>query len=501
MPQPTLLSSVSDNLASLPFFLPEGSLAATLVLVLLLAGFIPQYQHYWLRPLTLVGLALAGFSKYRLSVLLEAHTAFSLFNGLLILDQPGIFFSLLLLGITVPWVLWGSPQASPASRPAVEPVRGVLVLGILLGSCLLVMAFHWLILYLGLTLISLASALLLGSESMPVSTSASLKYLLYSMIATTLMLWGMGYLYGYTGTLALVHPDLALRLVALPGAVLDTVLLLCLSGILFILGATPYHFWLPNVYQGAHPTAVAYLATVPKLAALAALWRLCQQFLPQLGAVYHAQVQQGLAGLALLTLIIGHTAALLQNNLQRLFAYGAIAQGGLLIAGVVALPGSQAGLMYYSGLYTVMTLAAWLSIEVLQYLTRGTSLQDCVGLGRQFPGLGVSVTVIMMALIGLPPTAGFTGKFLLLAGLWEASRHTGSPIYLALLVAGFVGTIFSLYYYLRLPYILFSQAGTRPSTKPETLHWGASMVLGLLAMLLLVAFGMGSRWLPANWLS
>ena len=489
----SLLTSLSNNLASWPLLLPEGILATTLALLLVPGSFIPQRYRSWLPFITLVSLALAGFSKYRLSTRLASPTF--LFNHLLILDLPGIFFSLLLIGMTVLWVLWEPPQPLPASRPA-SPTAGVLVLGVLLGSCLLVMAFHWLPLYLGVTLISLASALMIGSQATPLSAAAGLKYLLYSMVATALMLWGMGYWYGYTGTLAWAYPAAELRMAAWSGVIVPPVLLLCLSSLLFLLAVAPYHFWLPDVYQGARPATVAYLSTVPKLAALAALWRISQQFLPQLGPVYYTQVQQGLAGLALLTLVIGHTAALLQNNLQRILAYGAIAQGGLLIAGVAALPDSQTGLLYYSVLYAVMNLAAWWSSETLQHLAGSSSLQGLAGLGRQFPVLGVSVTIIMLALVGLPPTAGFTGKLLLLTGLWEATQHTGSLRYGALLLTSLVGTVCSLYYYLRLPYVLFAQPVTQASPPPGSVPRRATMLLGLLALLLLAAFGAGSRLLP-----
>lgn len=489
--------SVLDNLASLPLLLPEGLLASTLVVVLGLAMLLPRYQRYWLRPVAFVGLGLAGYSKYWLSSQLGRGTALPLFNQLLVLDPLAVFFCLLLFSLTWPLLLLVPPQAQHDADPAAGPVYAVLVLGALMGSCLLVMAFHWLTIYLGLSLVSLASALLIGSYTTPLSTAASLKYLLYSMATTAVMLWGMGYLYGLTGTLALAHPDLPLRLQALPGAVVLTMLLLCLSSILFVLAAAPYHGWVPDVYQAAPATVVAYVATVPKLAAAGVLLRLCQQFLPHLGPILQAQAQQGLAILALLSLIVGNAAALLQNNLQRLLAYGSIAQGGLLMAGIVAMPSSQAGLLYYSVLYGVMSVAAWLGIQVLQHLTGSVRLQDCVGLGRQLPVLGTGITVVMLALVGLPPTAGFTGKFLLFTGLWEHAQRTSSPLGMALLVASLLSTVLSLYYYLKPPYVLFSKPPQRAPIRPRTVQ-AAPVLMGLLAILLLVAFF--SSLLPGTWL-
>lgn len=488
---PALLSSFLDNLASFPLLLPQGCLVATLGVVLLLASWLPQYQHYWLRPVALAGLALAGGSQYWLGVQLAGRPAVHLCGQLLVLDPLALFFCWLFLGITVLWVLWACGPAHPTSDPPAGPIHVVLVLGVLLGSCWMVMSAHWLSIYLGLALLSLSTAVLIASSSPLLGASAGLKYLLYSMVASAAMLWGMGYFYGFTGTLVLALPGQSFGCQALPGGGIAMLLLLCLSSILLVLGAAPYHFWQPGVYQGARPGVVAYLATVPKLAAVAVLWRLFQYYLPQLGPVVQIYAQQGLAILALLTLIVGHTGALLQHNLQRLLAYGAIAQGGLLMAGIAAFPSSEVGLQYYSVLYGIASLAAWLGLEALRRWAGSIFLQDCAGLGWQAPGLGVSITVVMMALVGLPPTAGFLGKWLLFTGLWSHARHTGSFLDTSLLVASLVGTVFSLYYYLKLPYVLFA----KPASKfPKSFQaaQATSTVVGLLAMLLLLAFATSS---------
>lgn len=486
--QPSLLPSIADNLVSFPQLLPEGLLAGTLVIVLTLAIFFP---HYSLRPVAWGGLILAGSSKYWLGSQLGLHESQPLFNQLLVLDPLAIFFGLLLLIITWPLLLLVPPAAGSASV--------VLMLGGVLGSCWLVMAAHWLSIYLGVTLLALSSALLMSSHATPSGAAASLKYLLYSMATTTVMLWGMGYFYGYTGTLSLTQPAPALSLQALPEAITGIILLLCLSNILFVLAAAPYHFWMPDVYQNAPVAVVAYMATVPKLAAVAVLLRLFHQYLPQLGPVLYAQGQQGLAVLALLTIVVGNVAALSQNHLHRLLAYGGIAQGGLLIAGVVALPSSQVGLLYYSVLYGVTSLAAWAGLQVVQCLTGGTHLRDFMGLGREFPVLGISLTVVMFSLVGLPPTAGFTGKFLLFTGLWAYAQHTGSSLCMALWIASLLSTVLSLYYYLKLPYALFAPAPQQSATRPE-MRGAAPILVGLLALLLLAAFGAGSSLLPDAWL-
>lgn len=493
MRQSTLIHHLSDNLASLPFLLPEGLLAITLMVILVLGGIFPQaHQHNRLRLVALIGLALVGSSKYWLGAQSSGQMLF-LYNQLLVITPLSTFFSLFLLGITAILLL----VLPPPTQPAATPTHVALLLGGLLGSFLLMMASHWLSIYLGLTLLSLSTAILIGSQPTPLSAASSLKYFLYSTATIAAMLWGMSYFYGFTGTLHLYDPASLLRLQALSRPMISTIILLCLSNIFFVLAAVPYHFWLPDVYQGTRPFIVAYVATVPKLAALVTLWQLFRQYLPQLASLPPTYGQQALAALALVTLIVGHTGALLQNNLQRLLAYGAIAQVGMLLAGIATLPSSAVGLLYYSILDGVASLAAWLGLERLQQLTGSLRLQNCAGVGRQFPWLGISMTVVMMALVGLPPTVGFTGKLLLLTGLWSHAQATGNPLYASLVVASLAGTVFSLYYYLKLPYVLFAKASAKHFIESPTGRT-TSVIMGLLAVLLLVAFWAGSSLLPTS---
>jgi NADH-quinone oxidoreductase subunit N len=499
---PTLvLQNVLDNLASWSLLLPEVLVSSTLGIILVLAFLLPRHQRYWLLPAAFVGTSLAWYSKYWLGSHIELRPALPLFNQLLVLDPLAIFFCLLLLSITLFFLLLSPPQTHWSLRTAHGPAYTVLILGILLGSCLLVMAFHWLTIYLSLTLISLASALLIGSHTMAHNAEASLKYLLYSMTTTAVMLWGMAYFYGFTGTLALSHPNLGLMLQAVPGYIVLAMILLCLSSVLLVLAAVPYHFWVPDVYQGASAVVVAYLSTVPKLAAVAILLRLFHQLLPQLGIVLQEHSQHGMAILALLTITVGNAGALLQNNLHRLMAYGSMAQGGLLMAGIAVSPSSQVGVLYYSAVYGVTGLAIWVGIKILQHLKSGVHLQDFVGLGRQFPVLGGSITVVIFALIGLPPTAGFIGKLLLFTALWDHMQRTSNFLFVALWVATLLSTVLSMYYYLKLPYVLFCKP-IQPSTATRNINQADLIILWCLATLLLVGFFATSSLLKVlgNWL-
>jgi NADH-quinone oxidoreductase subunit N len=169
-------------------------------------------------------------------------------------------------------------------------------------------------------------------------------------------------------------------------------------------------------------------------------------------------------------------------------ANAVIAQSGLLLAGIVASTNSQLGVLYYSAIYGVMGLAAWLGIKILQHLTSGVDIYDFSGLGRQFPMLGSGITLVMLSLVGLPPTAGFMGKFLVFTALWEHMQRTSSFLYAALLVASLLSTVLSLYYYLKLPYVLFCRVPQVSTSIMPKVNKVEHIILWCLVTLLLVGF-------------
>ncbi len=487
MNQAPVMQSLIDNLASLPLLLPVLIIALTLGVSLVLTALLPQYQYYWLRTTAGAGLVLAWYFTYGLGKQQPTCNVIFLFNHLLVIDPVATYFHLLFISITLLMLLVVDPKAPCHPAVANSPEQVGMVLGVLLGACLLVMACHWLSIYLSLMLLSLSSAILVYSSLTPPGAEASLKYLLYSMATTAAMLWGISYLYAFTKTLALQDSMLAHHLQAVPWLNLLPVLLLALSSILFILAAVPFHFWIPDVYQGAAAEVIAYLATVPKLAAAGALLRIFHQFMPQLGTVLYGPMQNLLAFLALLTMLIGNAAAILQNNTQRMVAYATMAQGGLLLAGVVALPDGSTGVLYYSGVYGVTGFAALVGVKLLRQLTGGEQLQDYAGLGWQFPVLGICITVVMLALIGLPPTVGFMGKLLIFIGLWERVERTRDAVWVALFTGSLLSTVLSLYYYLKLPYAMFFGPVQHFKVVPCISRTHQAMMV-LLASLLLWAF-------------
>lgn len=475
MPFPSsLLTNIADNLASWPSILPEILLVITLVSVLGLAVLPPLHQRTWARPMAVLGVMLAIYYKYRLAAQLMYTPTLYLFGSLLVLDPLALFFCWLLLGLGLLSLI-----AAP-SWLATAPGPVALMLSVLLGGCTLVMANHWLMFYLGLSLISLASASLMATAPTPLSPVASLQYMLYSMIIGSFMLWGMGYYYGLSGTLS-ISPEVWEPWYTWHQAITLTILLCCISGLFFSLTAAPFHFWAPGVYAQLPAGLVAYLSTIPKLAATGGILRLAQQLFtsPELGLAISARY--GLGNLALLTMLVGNLGALQHTDWRRVLTYGGIAHGGLLLAGIAALPHSQVGVLYYGAIYGVINWAAWQGLQLLEEMTETS--QDYAGLGRRAPVLGVSLIMILITLIGLPPTVGFTGKLLIWTGLWEQQCHVGGVLFAVLLGFSMLGTVFSLYYYFQLAYELW-----RPITQQQRIQIPSqlSIILVALAAILLL---------------
>ncbi len=476
----TASDCLKDNLNGLFWLLPMGVVAGTWVTLLVLATVWPRWQRYWLLPVAGVGLLVA---VYYTCVLGGRQVGDVLVcNQLLVYDFVARYFHLLFMGTALVTLL------VPESYEGAGGISWALaLLGVLLGACSLVMAHHWISLYVSLTLLSMSTALLLYCAPAALGAEVSLKYLLYCMTMAALTLWGVSCSYGLTGVLTLQA-----SVVGASGAdwPLPVVLLLpMMASVLFTLGVVPFHFWLPDVYQGVPAGVLAYVATVPKLAAVAVLLRI--------GAVAQESVQYCLAWVALLTLVVGNVAALQQRSVKRMMAYATMAQGGLLVAGIAAgAPSSFTAVLYYSGVYCIMGWTALTGIGLLEPWAEGVRWQGYAGLGWRWPVLGVALVIVMLALIGLPPTAGFTGKWLLWVALWQRIRHTGGGLWICLGCAGLLSTLLSLYYYLRLPYFLFF----RPAPSAASVaydDWVRQGIVVFWAGVLLWAFWYAHYWLEA----
>ncbi len=396
------------------------------------------------------------------------------FQPLLFLDDKAVFFKVLVI---VAWLFTLFHIRLLRYRFPAE--FNALLVAAVLAMCLLCMVTHWLTLYLALELLSLSSYLLVALSPAKKAAEGSLKYLLFGAISSAVMLYGISFIYGLTGTLDLTAPAMQAGLAANAPLVANVAMLMALGGLFFKLSLVPFHVWTPDVYEAAPTPLVSFLSVAPKAAVLLVLMRVVTALpvglLPLLG------------GVALVSITVGNVAALWQTNARRLLAYSSIAQAGYLIVGIVAFNAlGFAGATFYAAAYVLLNLAAFLLVDMLQPRAE-TALVDFAGLGRKQAWISAVLTVVMVALAGLPPTVGFTAKWLVFSALWDSYQQQGAPWLLWLLVGGLLNAAVSLAYYLRLPYLLFFKKSTTPPALPIYALWG-KVASGVLLVLVLLFF-------------
>lgn len=342
-----------------------------------------------------------------------------------------------------------------------------LLLMVMLGALMMMQSVHLLLIYLSIEMVSYGSYVLTNFSFNKKSHEAGIKYLLFGGVSSAIMLFGMSMLYGVSGSLLMADMS-ELSLYGQVGAVMLMV------GVLFKVSAVPFHIWLPNVYQAAPTDTVTFFSIVPKLAGLVLL----KNVLDNLGWGH-----EWLLVLGILTIVFGTFGALRQTNVRRLISYGAIAHTGFLMPFVI-LPISTPLFVWYAVIYALMNVGVFYLIG--QFEKRGVhALNDYSSLGRSLPILGILMTVVLVALIGLPPTAGFTAKWILFSSLWSLYQAGSEVLILSYLLVAIFATAVALFYYIRVPYYLFIKSGGFEIEKPSLV---AHLFAGLIALILLGLF-------------
>ncbi len=513
-----LSNQLHDILASFGGFGPVVWLAIAFA-GLMVAELLLQRQPHgrmWLSVFTVLAVAGAGVWA---AVLPQRGF---LFLHLLFLDNQAIFYQIILVVATVLVLLYeassnttGRTPNRPSLTKQLPAEWFALTVALLIGAFVLTMAVNLLVLYLSLELISICSYLLTALTAGRKASEGGLKYMLFGAVSSAVMLYGISLLYGMTGTLDITASAFGAGLGQNQPVVVLMAGLLTLAGLLFKLSAVPFHFWTPDAYQAAPVPVAALLSVVPKAAALLGLIRFVSA-LAGTGLVDGASAGGGIANqpmtmqiplavLALAGIFLGNLSALRQTDAKRLLAYSTIAQAGFLLVGVVA--DNQAGLQgatFYMATYLFMTLPAFFLVEQLAQANGGSfALADFAGFGPRQPFLAISLTVVMLSLVGLPPTVGFTAKLFVFSALFDAWQTSGNSWLLALFGFGLLNAVLSLFYYLRLPYLLFfrpavSEIGftaTKPTTTSALILWLLPALAGLVNLLLFGRPGWLLAWI------
>ncbi|WP_151477420.1 NADH-quinone oxidoreductase subunit N [Streptomyces albicerus] len=409
--------------------LPEILLAAGAVLGLLLGAWLPRSRQW------IVGLlaALASTAGIVAAAVAATEPATAAFDGAFAVDPVTGTSRIVILagGLLVLALSIGPMRADPR-----ESEFYVLLQLTVLGALVLAGAQDLLLLAAGYLLASIPAYTLAGFRKDGPGTEAALKYYVIGALLGVLMLTGITVLYA-TGR-GTGYPMLSTELREAPEALLAAGTLGLLAGLLFKAGAVPAHFWVPDAVQGSTPPVAALLTTLPKIGALAALFRLGAVPLADSPLPWAALI----AVLAAASMTLGNLAAFFQSDVKRLLAYSTISQVGYLlmpVAVAVRSDEAQQALLYYLAAYAVTNLGAF---AVVCALPRAVNLDDYRGLARQRPLLALSLVICLLGLVGTPPTAVFLGKLEIFTAAVD-----GGYAWLAVLAA--VNTVASLFYYLR----------------------------------------------------
>jgi len=431
--------------------LPEIIVASAAMVVLLWDVLVGHRGRRALAPLTILGLVAASVALVRVGVRPPA------FGGMYVRDAATQVLQMIaLLAAVLATVL----SLDYLRRSELE--RGeyyALMLSACLGAMVMAASADLIVLFLGLETLSIPLYVLAAFRRGNVrSQEAGMKYFLLGSFSTAFFLYGVALLYGASGSTGLAALGRAAAAGLTP--LLGIGIALLTIGLAFKAALVPFHAWAPDVYEGAPLPVTAYMAVIAKVGAFAAVLR---AFPLGLGALTE-QWTVLLAALSIATMVLGNLVALMQRSMKRLLAYSSIAHAGYLLIGMAAgTPDGAWAMTFYLVVYLFMTLGAF---AVVLLLERGgeeaDQIEDYVGLGARAPWLAAAMAVFMISLAGLPPTAGFIGKFY----LFNAALGAGQ-VAVALVAA--LTTVVSVYYYLRVPYLMFTgkdQAGVRVLPAP-----------------------------------
>lgn len=453
--------------------------------------------------------ALAAFVAAGLAMAQPAASD-GLVHGPVVID--GLAESLRWL-LVIAGVLFTSVSWQTASRELAPEQIGSIMLAVV-GSMLAVSANDLVLLFLGLELISIPTYMLLfiGRRDRD-SSEAAAKYFFLSIMSSAVLLYGLSFVYGLSGTTMLVGAgetsgirDAMLRLGDSPLASLSTIgLLLVLAGLGFKLTAVPFHFYAPDVYQGTTSLNAGLLATLPKIAAAAGIVRIVLECL----TTEAAHAWQVLLILSMLSMTIGNVCALWQRNMRRMLAYSSIAHSGYMLIGMTvaqagaALGGTEAStyfgisaLVFYLIVYTFASIGSFAALTAMGTpASEVHTLDDLAGTGRSQPLAAAALAVFMFSLAGIPPLAGFWGKFTLFSSAIDlATQTTGATSiwFIALSVLGALNAATAAAYYLRTIGVMYFQNApgdvffAQPSATPQP---GGALAATLACALLVLAAG------------
>ena len=482
------MTDLSYIINSLYLIKPELVISVVLVIIVI-TDLIMDKNKKLLPYISLAGLLVAGYyviGQFGLNAFASKPTNGT---GMIAVDSFGAFFKLIVI-LSSLFIIYFSVNSDEVKLSVSRHGEYYsLIFGMILGMFFMLSAADLILIYLSLELVSFSSYVLAGFTKNDLRNSeASLKYIIYGGVASGIMLFGISLLYGMTGSTNIYDINIILQSSNYNSLTLLLSGLLIFTGIGYKISAAPFHFWTPDVYEGAPVAITAYLSIASKAAGFALLIRFIRTTfvlgVDQYGywhLINFVDWKTIFIVISILTMTLGNFAALWQSNMKRLLAYSSIAHAGYILLGLTVLSnqGLTAMLIYF-GIYIFMTLGAFFVVMLISNKLGTEELEDYKGLGYASPWLGISIGIFLVSLTGLPPTAGFIGKLYLFIALVDAKM-------IAVAVIALLNSVVSLYYYIKvLRYMYLVKVETE---KPEIIVSPANIAMLVILLAPIIILG------------
>jgi NADH-quinone oxidoreductase subunit N len=437
-----------------------------------------QGKKNWLLPFIIAGLILTFILN-----ITEWNTNHNYFGEMMIVDNFAVAFNGVMIFTTILVFLFAGNYYRSVERP-MEDIYALMLFA-LCGAVVMTSFANLVMLFIGIEILSISMYILAGSKKFDLaSNEAALKYFLTGSFATGFLLFGIALIYGSTGSFNLteIASYSCLHENSLP-AYFVVGLILIMIGLSFKIAIAPFHFWAPDVYHGSPTLITAYMATVVKVAGIAAFYKLFDICFSNVSGHW----VKILITFSIITIFVGNLAGLYQNNMKRLLAYSSIAHAGYMMMGIVAINNFSAGaLLLYAASYSLVTIAAFGIIILVREVRHNDDIETFNGLAKTNPYMAFTLTVAMLSLTGIPPLAGFTAKYY----IFTTAMKSG---YIWLVIFGLIGSAISTVYYFKPIIAMYLKEGNWPAI-PVTRTYKIQLIaitvltlmLGIVPSLLLI---------------
>ncbi len=475
---------VNDLLNSLGLFRPELALLSTFVLVII-ADLVFKNNK------VNAGISILGCIVTGVFLILQSGVISGAFMNMTSVDPFADFFKMLIVISTIIVIVMSEFSEELHKRDVWMGEYFMLVLGMAIGMFLIVGASNLILMYLAIETMSFSSYLLAGyTKEIKRSSEASLKYVIFGSLSSGIMIYGMSLLFGLTGSLNIFEIQSYFLQNGFSEIAVFISGLMIIAGFAYKISAVPFHFWTPDVYEGSPITITAYLSVASKAAGFAVLIRFLRfAYLdPVASSPESWQLFANLPWnlvivvISVATMTLGNLIALWQSNIKRMLAYSSIAHAGYMLMGVVVMNNSGLmSIMVYFVFYMLMNFGAFFVVMLFAHKVGSEEIEDYEGIGYRAPVLATCLSLFLVSLAGIPPTAGFVGKMVLFGAVLEGGWYW-------LAVIGVLNSVVSLFYYAK---VMRNMWLRKIDTGKEPLKFSAaSQIVVLILAIPTLVFGL-----------